>query len=178
MVKKAQPFLNCLALNCSHSVGSSYSHSIGRQQSHGPTWMQRTLGNVVFVQVVASQQRLYTQMDSAYFGKRLAYSATSSLKTSNLSLPVQVTSQMKPFLASLHRTNSSSHYCFAYNSVLALNCTYCIQHTTGVQGMYVECIFLYCKGSLLCRKKEEAHCMILRDPFFLAFSFLICGQAR
>lgn len=156
MVKKAQPFLNCLALNCSHSIGPSYSHSIGHQQSHGP-WMQRTLGSVVFVQVVASQQRLYTQMSSACFGRRLAFSVMSSLKTSNFSLLVQVTYQMKPFLTSLHRTSPSSHYCFAYNSVLALNCTYCIQHTTGVQGVYVECIFLYCKGSLLCRNKEEAH---------------------
>lgn len=48
----------CLALNCSHSIGSSYSHSPVVTSSdhghHGHTWMQRTLGNVVFVQGVAS----------------------------------------------------------------------------------------------------------------------------
>lgn len=37
------------------------------------------------------------------------------------------------------------------------------------QDVYVECVFLYCKGSLLYRKKDEAHCVI-----FLAVSFVIC----
>lgn len=76
-----------------------------------------------------------------------------------LFLVIQVIYRMKSFLTPLHRTNPSSHWdprLPVYNSALALHCTCCIQHTTGVQEVYVECIFLYGKGSLYIGTKRRS----------------------
>lgn len=109
---------------------------------------------------------------NACFG-RLAFSATSSLKTSNLFPTVRVIYQMKPFLTP---PVTGVPYCFVHNSALVLHCTYCIQHATG-------CV-CWMRFSLLQRQPVMLEngggslCELERSLSFLAFSFLICDQAR
>lgn len=133
--------LNCFAPNCSHST----SH----HSSRGHTWMQGGWE-------VRSSFRWWLPHSSKLRWGSLCFEP-SSLKTL-LFLVIQVIYQMKSFLPPLHRTNPSSHWgprLPVCNSALALHCTCCIQHTTGVQEVYTECIFLHGKGSLYIGTKRR-----------------------
>lgn len=124
-------------------------------------------------------------MGEHIFGGKISHSSISSLRPSNISLMVlNVAYQIKEaFLSSLTQNSLlqplGALTVLCDDSALARLCTCCRQHTTAVQDVYVDCIFLSFKGSLLYRKTGEAQGVTLRNLFsFLTFSLLVCGQAR